>query len=55
MIKLDTKNYVLDLGIDKKEINTNSAKNVELNAGDISIHNPNIIHGSNLISPLIGE
>ena len=47
MIKLDPDKYVLDLGIDKKYIKTNDAKNINLNPGDISIHNPNIVHGSN--------
>jgi len=47
MMKLDTNEYVLDLGIDPKEINDTKSANIELNPGDISIHNPFIIHGSN--------
>lgn len=47
MMKLNPEKYVLDLGIDKKDINTKGAKNINLNPGDISVHNPNIIHGSN--------
>ncbi len=47
MIELDPEKYVLDLGIDKRKINENDAKNVNLNPGDISVHDPRIIHGSN--------
>ena len=47
MIKLDTKDYVLDLAISKDDIDSSNAVDVELSSGDISIHNPSIIHGSN--------
>ena len=47
MINLDTEEYVLDLAIDPKQIDDTEAVDIELNAGDISIHNPFIIHGSN--------
>ena len=47
MIQLDTDKFVLDLAIDSKNIDDNEVIDIELNAGDISIHNPFIIHGSN--------
>lgn len=47
MIKLDTKDYVLDLAIDPNQIDDKTAVDIELCAGDISIHNPMIVHGSN--------
>ena len=47
MIKLDTNKYVLDLAIHPDKINDLAAVDIELNPGDISIHNPFIIHGSN--------
>ena len=47
MIKLDTKKYVLDLAIHPKDIDETSAENIILDPGDMSIHNPFIIHGSN--------
>ena len=47
MINLDTEEYVLDLAIDPKQIDDSDAVDIELNAGDISIHNPAIVHGSN--------
>ena len=47
MMKLDTDDYVLDLAISKSDIDSQKAVDVELNAGDISIHNPSIVHGSN--------
>ena len=47
MIKLDTEEYVLDLAIHPKDIDKTSAKNIILDPGDMSIHNPFIIHGSN--------
>ena len=47
MINLDTEDYVLDLAIDPKQIDDSDAVDIELNAGDISIHNPAIVHGSN--------
>ena len=47
MINLNTEEYVLDLAIDPKQIDDTEAEDIELNAGDISIHNPSIVHGSN--------
>ena len=47
MMEVDTEKYVLDLAIHPDEIDESKAIDVELNAGDISIHNPFIIHGSN--------
>ena len=47
MIKLDTREYVLDLAIHPKDIDETSAENIILDPGDMSIHNPFIIHGSN--------
>ena len=47
MMGVDTEEYVLDLAIHPNEIDESKAVDIELNAGDISIHNPFIIHGSN--------
>lgn len=47
MIKMDKEGYVLDLGIHPDDIDESQAVDIELKAGDISIHNPTIIHGSN--------
>lgn len=47
MIKMDKEDYVLSLAIHPKEIDDSEAVDIELNAGDVSIHNPLIIHGSN--------
>ena len=47
MIKLDTRDYVLDLAIHPDDIDETSSIDIELSPGDISIHNPFIIHGSN--------
>ncbi|MFL2982997.1 MAG: phytanoyl-CoA dioxygenase family protein [Candidatus Neomarinimicrobiota bacterium] len=47
MIKLDTQDYVLDLAIHPNMIDESEAVNIELGPGDMSIHNPFIIHGSN--------
>lgn len=47
MIKVDTEKYVLDLAIHPDEILESDAVDIELNAGDISIHNPFMVHGSN--------
>ena len=47
MIKLDTRDYVLDLAIHPDHIDESSSVDIELAPGDISIHNPFIIHGSN--------
>ena len=47
MIKLDINDFVLDLAIHPDEIDERDAVDIELSPGDISIHNPFIIHGSN--------
>ncbi len=47
MIKLDTEEFVLGAGIRPEDIDDSDAVDLELDAGDISIHNPQIIHGSN--------
>ena len=47
MLKMDLSKFVLDLAIDPKDIDDSNAVDIELNPGDISIHNPFIIHGSN--------
>ncbi len=38
---------VLDSAVDPSMVDESKAVNVELNPGDVSIHHPNIIHGSN--------
>jgi phytanoyl-CoA hydroxylase len=47
LMELDTEKYVLGVGIRPDQIDESDAVDLELKAGDISIHNPNIIHGSN--------
>ena len=47
MINLDTKDYVLDLAIHPNDIDETKAVDIELEPGDMSIHNPYIVHGSN--------
>ena len=47
MKKMNINKYVLDLAIDPNDLDDSEAIDVELNPGDISIHNPFIIHGSN--------
>ena len=47
MVDLDTDKYVLSVGIPLGKIDDTDAVDFELKAGDISIHNPMIIHGSN--------
>ncbi len=47
MIKMDTEKYVLDLAIHPDQIDDSKAIDIELEPGDISIHNPFIVHGSN--------
>lgn len=42
----DGKN-VLGSGIYPSQINDTDAVDIELNAGDVSLHNPSIVHGSN--------
>ena len=45
--KMDSNKYVLDLAIHPKKLDKSKVVDIELNPGDISIHNPFIIHGSN--------
>jgi ectoine hydroxylase-related dioxygenase (phytanoyl-CoA dioxygenase family) len=47
MVKLDTQKYVLDLAIHHDDIDDSLAVDIELGPGDMSLHNPFIIHGSN--------
>ena len=47
MVDLDPDKYVLNVGIHPDQIDDADAVDIELEAGDISIHHPNIIHGSN--------
>ena len=47
MVDLDKDKYVLNIGIRPDMIDDSDAVDLELQAGDISIHNPMIIHGSN--------
>ena len=47
LMALDVEKYVLGVGIRPDQIDDSDAVDLELNAGDVSIHNPNIIHGSN--------
>ncbi len=47
LIDLDKEKYVLGAGIHPDQIDDSKAVDIELDAGDISIHNPLIIHGSN--------
>lgn len=47
LIELDKEKFVLGVGIRPQDIDDSEAVDLELDAGDISIHNPQIIHGSN--------
>ena len=47
LIDLDKEKFVLGVGIHPDQIDESDAIDLELEAGDISIHNPLIIHGSN--------
>lgn len=47
MQKTDGQNDVLGYGIDPRTLDENQAIDIELQAGDVSIHHPNVIHGSN--------
>ena len=47
MVDLDPDRYVLGVGMRPDQIDEADAVDVELRAGDISIHHPNIVHGSN--------
>jgi hypothetical protein len=45
--KFDDGDNVLGSGLDPRTLDESSAIDIQLKAGDASIHNPNIIHGSN--------
>jgi len=47
LVELDREQYVLGVGMRADEIDDSAAVDLELEAGDVSIHNPTIIHGSN--------
>ena len=47
MIEEDMEKFVLGSAIHPSQIDDSNAIDIELNAGDISIHNPYLIHGSN--------
>lgn len=47
LLQLDQKDYVLAAGMHPDQINEDHAIDIELAAGDVSIHNPQIVHGSN--------
>lgn len=47
MQDVDDGKNVLGSGIDRRTIDESQAVDLELKAGDVSIHNPAIIHGSN--------
>ena len=47
LIKEDMEKFVLGLAIHPDEIDDSEAINIELKPGDISIHNPFLVHGSN--------
>ena len=47
MVAVDTEKYVLNHGIHPSQIDDSQAVDLELEPGDISIHNPHIVHGSN--------
>ena len=47
MVEEDMEKFVLGTAIHPSQIDDSNAIDIELNAGDISIHNPYLIHGSN--------
>lgn len=47
LVKTSGKDDVLGSGLDPKTLDESTAVDIELKAGDVSIHNPNIVHGSN--------
>ena len=47
MQKIDDGSNVLGYGIDPRTLEEDKAIDIELKAGDVSIHHPNVIHGSN--------
>ena len=46
MVDVDREKYVLDSTIHPSQIDDSQVVNLELEAGDLSIHNPRIVHGS---------
>lgn len=46
MVKVDTDQHVLELAVHPDQIDASEAIDLKLEAGDVSIHNPQIIHGS---------
>ena len=46
MMQVDTEEYALDLAIHPDQIDDSEAVDIEMEAGDVSVHNPFIIHGS---------
>ena len=47
MMEEDMEKFVLGLAIHPDQINDSEAIDIELNPGDVSIHNPFLVHGSN--------
>lgn len=47
MQKTDGQSDVLGYGIDPRTLDESKAVDIELQPGDVSIHHPNVIHGSN--------
>ena len=47
MMQVDTEEYALDLAIHPDQFDDSEAVDIEMEAGDVSVHNPFIIHGSN--------
>ena len=47
LVDLDRDKFVLGVGIHPDHIDDSDAVDLELQPGDISIHNPTIVHGSN--------
>lgn len=47
LLKQDDGTNVLGSGIDPSQINEKQVVDVVLKAGDVSVHHPNVIHGSN--------
>ena len=47
LVELDPDKFVLHVGIHQDQIDDAGAIDIELEPGDVSIHHPSIIHGSN--------
>lgn len=47
LMELDQSDYVLNAGMRPEQVDEQRAVDIELAPGDVSIHNPMIIHGSN--------